>query len=408
MTLKRTLEQTLLQASKSFPVILVTGPRQVGKTTLLKSCKGSPKNYVSLDDIGIRDLAKTDPAMFLEFYPPPIIIDEVQYAPELFVYIKILVDKNRQPGMFWLTGSQQFHLMQNVTESLAGRVAILNLLGFSQKELESRSFIAKEFMPTNIWLEETLKEKPTYKDAPTIYKTIWQGSYPQIVLDKNASWDVFYQSYVQTYIERDVSELIQVVNKIDFFKFLQAVAARTGQLLKYSEIAKDTSIDQKTAKKWLSVLEASGLVYLLYPYHRNVTTRLIKTPKLYFLDTGLCSFLTRWSSPDSLAAGAMSGAILETYIFSEILKSYWHNGKQAFLYYYRDKDQKEIDLIIEQNQILYPTEFKRTSRPSKADIKSFSLLKSLDYKIGQGAVICLCNDTLPITKDIFSIPVSYL
>lgn len=337
-----------------------------------------------------------------------MIIGEVQYAPELFSAIKIIVDREKKNGIFWLTGSQKFHLMQGITESLAGRVAIIDLLGLSQAELNGRAETIMPFMPTPEWIDQAKKQPNTSKSLLDIYEQIWRGSFPVLNQDSAISRDIFYKSYVQTYIQRDVRSIVNVSDELTFNRFLGAVAARTGQLLNYSDIARDVDIDHKTAKAWLSVLETSGLVYLLQPYYRNVTKRLVKTPKLYFLDTGLCSYLTQWPTAASLETGAMSGAILETYMFSEILKSYWHNGTTAWFYYYRDLDQKEVDLIIETGEAFYPVEFKKTASPSRTASKHFHLLEKLGKPVGHGAVICFVENNLPLSRDVTAIPVGYL
>lgn len=408
MLKKRTLDSTLNQASSLFSVVLVTGPRQVGKTTLLEFCATHNRNYVTLDDLEQRDLAQHDPALFLQMHPSPVIIDEVQYAPGLLSMIKMVVDKEKKPGLFWLTGSQKFHLMKGITETLAGRVAVIDMLGFSQSEIEERADKSPPFLPTKVWLDNAKQYANRPKKLMEIYNSIWRGSYPKLLLDSNMPRDMFYKSYIQTYIQRDVRDLTKVGNEIAFQKFLRAIAARTGQLLNYADLARDVDIDQKTAKAWLSILETSGLVYLLYPYYSNVTKRLVKTPKAYFLDTGLCAYLTQWSTPESLEAGAMSGAILETYMFTEILKSYWHNGKEAYFYFYRDKDQKEIDLIIEQDGTLYPIEFKKTATPSRNASKSFPVLEKFQKNIGPGAVICLREEEVLLSREVTAIPVGYL
>ncbi len=409
--LKRTLATIIQQVSDTFPVLMVTGPRQVGKTTLLENCAKPGRNYVTLDDLDQRELAKTDPALFLQIHKTPLIIDEVQYAPELFSYIKIAVDKERKNntnGMYWLTGSQKFHLMKGITESLAGRVAILDLLGLSQAETENRANNSRPFLPTLDWLNHAKTTDIKTKDVLQVYNNIWLGSYPKLTQDPNISRDVFYNSYLQTYIQRDIKDILNITNETSFKKFMRAVAARTGQLLNFTDLARDVDINHRTAKAWLSVLETSGLVYLIYPYYRNVTKRLIKTPKLYFLDTGLCSYLTQWPSAESLEAGAMSGAIIETYMFTEILKSYWHNGKNTHFYYYRDLDQKEIDLVIEHGDTLYPIEFKKTASPSINATRSFDLLTKLEKKVGPGAVICLKDTDIPLSRSVTAIPIWYI
>ncbi|MEW6218899.1 MAG: ATP-binding protein [Thermodesulfobacteriota bacterium] len=406
--IERTLGKTIRHVSKSFPVLLLTGPRQVGKTTLLAACAEQERGYVTLDDLEQRELARNDPALFLQAHPPPLIIDEIQYAPQLFGGIKMAVDRGGQTGMFWLTGSQKFHLMKGISESLAGRVAIIDLLGFSQAEREGRAEEQEPFRPTAEWLQRARARAGSSKNVLAVYQDIWLGSYPRMVLDRDMSRDLFYNSYVQTYIQRDVREAINLGDSTAFARFLRAVAARTGQLLNYSDLARDVDIDHKTAKSWLAALETSGLVYLLPPYHSNLTKRLVKTPKLYFLDTGLCSYLTRWPSPEALEAGAMSGAIFETYLLAEILKSYWHNGKSAYLYYYRDLDQKEVDLLLEEGDTLYPVELKKSASPAASASRHFSVLARLKREIGHGAVICLRETDVPLSREVDAVPVGYL
>ncbi|MCX7342939.1 MAG: ATP-binding protein [Proteobacteria bacterium] len=406
--LKRTLATTVKQASSVFPVILLTGPRQVGKTTLLEDCKEEARNYVTLDDLDQRELAQNDPVLFLQTHTPPVIIDEAQYAPNLFSAIKITVDRDKRPGLFWLTGSQKFHLMRNISETLAGRVAIIDMLGLSQSEIFNRSDNSLPFLPTLEWIKHSQLTAKTNMNLFDIYRAIWLGSFPKIVLNPNVPRDIFYNSYIQTYIQRDVRALTRVGDEMAFTRFLKAAAARTAQLINYADLARDVDVDQKTIKAWISILETSGLVYLLQPYHNNVTSRMIKTPKLYFLDTGLCSYLTKWSSPESLEAGAMSGSIIETYMLTEILKSYWHNGKAAHFYFYRDRDQKEVDLLIEQDGCLYPVEFKKSASPSINATKNFKTLEKLEKLIGPGAVICLKEKDVPLSRNVTAIPISYL
>lgn len=405
---RRSLQSVIKTISDTFPVLLITGPRQVGKTTLLESCAEETRSYVTLDDLDQREIAQNDPALFLQMHKPPVIIDEVQYAPQLFSYVKMAVDKQKKNGLFWLTGSQKFHLMQGITETLAGRVAIIDMLGLSQAEIENRTETTAPFLPEKIWIEQASSRSKKIKTLQDIYRSIWTGSFPKLALDNQVPRDVFFNSYIQTYIQRDVRSLTNVGNELAFQKFLRACAARTAQLLNYADLAKDVDVDQRTIKNWLSILEASGLIYLLQPYHTNVTKRVIKTPKLHFLDTGLCAYLTQWSTPEALEAGAMSGAILETYIFSEILKSYWHQAKTALLYFYRDHDTKEIDLLIDQNNTLYPIEFKKTATPSQTATKSFSALEKLGRNIGPGAVICLKETIAPLSMSVTSIPVGVI
>lgn len=403
MYIKRTIEKLILEASENYGVILLTGPRQSGKSTVLKHCD-TQRNYVTLDDPSARELAINEPKLFIQRYSAPVIIDEIQYAPELLHYIKIEVDTKQQKGAYWLTGSQQFHMMKNVSESLAGRVAILNLIGFSLRELNSNiSNVA--FLPTQEYIEAS-RNQTSKLELNELYTIIHRGSFPAINANPNQNWETFYGSYLQTYLERDIRDLTSISDEMSFLKFIRAIASRTGQLLNYSDIASSVGISQPTAKSWLSVLISSGLVYLLEPYYNNLNKRMVKTPKIYFLDTGLCAYLTHWNTSEVLEAGAMSGAFFETFVIAEILKSYLHNGKRAPIYFYRDKDKQEIDLIIEQNGVLHPIEIKKTAKANKSMIKNFSALEQ--YKVGKGAVICLAGDDLPIAEDVNAIPVSYI
>ncbi len=407
MYITRTLESVIKSASKQFPVVMVTGPRQVGKTTFLRHLAKENRNYVTLDDPILLALARSEPKLFLERFPAPVLIDEIQYAPELLPYIKMEVDNNSKPGRYWLTGSQQFHLMKGVSESLAGRIGIVNLLGLSQWEYRGFAALGTPFLPGEKALEKKAKtvKKQTLEE---IYQTIWRGSFPAMLTNKKVNRDLFYSSYLKTYLQRDVRDLAQVGDESAFLRFLKVTAARTGQLLNFADLARDTDVSPNTAKNWLSILQTSGIIYLLEPYHNNLTKRLVKTPKLYFLDTGLCSYLTQWSDAKTLEAGAMSGAILETFVVTEILKSYWHNGLQAPLFYYRDKDKKEIDLIILKDQILYPVEIKKSASPRKEAVKHFQVLNNIKAKIGVGVLICLTDIILPITSNIDAIPVSLI
>ncbi|MHC4871635.1 MAG: ATP-binding protein [Planctomycetota bacterium] len=403
MYIKRTLADIVNMISKHFPVLLVTGPRQVGKTTCLQHASGKNRKYVTLDDPMAHALAKEDPGLFLQKFQPPVLIDEIQYAPELLPLIKISVDRNKKPGEFWLTGSQQFHLMNNVSESLAGRVGILNLLGFSAKELSGRKDISGVFTVDSGDVS-SIKAYTLFE----LYEKIWRGSFPAIALDKKLDRDIFYSSYLQTYLQRDVKLLSNVGDELAFLKFLRTAAARTGQILNLANMARDADVSPNTAKNWLSILRASGLVFLLEPYHTNLSKRLVKAPKLYFLDTGLAAYLTEWSSCETLEAGAMSGAIFETWVITEIIKSYWHVGKQPPIYYYRDKDKKEIDLLIVQDGTVTPVEIKKTTKPSVRDVRHFSVLKKMNMPISKGAVLCMSEDSLPITEDVMALPVSMI
>ncbi len=405
MYVSRTLEAFVETATKQFPVLLVTGARQVGKTTLLLHLGQDKRPYVTLDDPLALSLARQDPPLFLQRFQPPVLIDEIQYAPELLPYIKMAVDKTREPGLFWLTGSQQFHLMKGVSESLAGRVAVVNLLGLSRRELAGLTHVRKPFLPDPDEIRDRIGVGGNLP-LKDLYRLIWRGAFPALAIYDAVDRDLFYSSYVQTYLQRDVRDLARVGDELAFLRFLRAAAARTAQLLNLTDLSRDADIAVNTAKNWLSILQTSGIAYLLEPYHTNVTNRLVKTPKLYILDTGLCAYLTEWSSPETLEAGAMSGASLETWIMAEILKSYWHNGRQAPFYFYRDKDLKEIDLLIVRDGTIYPLEFKKSASPGTNDVRHFHTLERLKMPIGPGGVICLAEQSLPLSSSTISIPVA--
>jgi len=407
MYIERTLENVIARVDRQFPVLLVTGARQVGKTTLLSYVKGEERKFVSLDDPLMVMLAKDDPALFMQKFPPPVLIDEIQYAPGLLPYIKMAVDKKKQKGMFWLTGSQQFHMMKGVSESLAGRVGVLNMLGLSRRELMGQGKEATPFVPDSDVVHSRL-EKGNSLDLRSLYRLIWRGSYPGIAADDQVEWHMFYDSYLQTYLQRDIRDLARVGSETSFIRFLKAVAARTGQMLNMTDLSRDVDVAVNTIKNWLSILQASGVLFLLEPYYSNATKRLVKATKLYFLDTGLCSYLTEWSSPETLEAGALSGAILETWVFGELLKSFLHNGLRAPFYYYRDKDTKEIDLLIVQDGTIYPLEIKKTASPTRKTVAAFASLQTFKMPIGPGALICLVEKALPLTEKIQALPVSAL
>jgi len=406
---QRTLGKTIHTISESFPVLMLTGARQVGKTTLLEMCAQGRRAQVTLDDLDARNLAQSDPALFLQTWKPPLIIDEIQYAPQLFSAIKAMVDREKRNGLFWLTGSQKFHLMRGITESLAGRVAIVDLLGLSQAEMLGRAESSRPFVPTPEWIAQA-RQSATGGSGQLmdVYQRIWLGSYPRLIEQGPAARNLFYRSYIQTYIQRDVQDVLKVTDQLAFNRFLGAVAARTGQLLNYASLARAVEIDNKTAKSWLSILETSGLVYLLQPYHHNLTKRLVKAPKLYFLDTGLAACLTKWPDAASLEAGSMSGALLETWLVAEILKSYWHNGLEASLYFYRDTDQREVDMIIEVGDTLHPVEFKKTASPSVSASRQFAVLEKLGKTVGSGAVLCFVERDIPLSSQVTAVPVGYL
>lgn len=401
--IKRSLEKVVSEVTKEYPVVLVTGPRQVGKTTMLqKLMEGTERDYVSLDDLNERSLAKNDPELFLQLHKPPILIDEVQYAPELFTYIKIHVDKSHNFGDFWLTGSQVFKLMHGVQESLAGRVAVLSLTSLSQAEM-----CGAQMEPFTIDLESLGNRGKVRKPADTrgIYDRIFRGSMPAIVSGQNSNNQIFYSSCLATYIERDVKELSDAIDSLKFLQFITAVAARCGQMLNVADIARDADINQKQAKDWLGILETMGIIFYLHPYSNNLLERLVKTPKLYFYDTGLICYLTKWSSADTLESGAMNGAILENYVVAEIRKTYLNSGKEPFMYYYRDKDAKEIDIVLEHDGVLNPIEIKKSANPGPELVKVFSLLDKSSTPRSKGAVMCMKPELSAIDRENYIVPV---
>lgn len=398
----RDMESLIQALTKEYSCILVCGPRQVGKTTMLKNIMAENRSVISLDDLEERKLAKTDPAMFLTLHPAPVLIDEVQYAPELFSYIKMAIDNGAPAGSFWLTGSQAFKLMTLAQESLAGRVALLHLSGISQKEM----YGTENNVPFEVTLQSIQERKSNRQatDANGIYERIWNGSLPALLSGKFTNRNVYYSSYLQTYISRDVKDEIEGVNETQFLDFIRACACRTGQLLNVHSIATDVGVADQTAKHWLTVLEKSDVIFYLHPYSNNLLKRTVKAPKLYFFDTGLVAYLTRHSSPEILQSGAINGAILENYIVSEIRKTYLNAGEECYLHYYRDKDAKEIDLIIEADGLLHPLEIKKTSSPNLAMTSAFDVLKKAALPVGMGAVICLKETFTALDKNTLVIP----
>lgn len=401
--ISRNLETVVSQVTKEYPVVLVTGPRQVGKTTMLqKLMEGTDRGYVSLDDLNERSIAKNDPELFLQLHKPPVLIDEVQYAPELFTYIKIYVDRNHEPGAFWLIGSQVFRLMRGVQESLAGRVAVLSMTSLSQAEICGSTM--KPFFVDLDALSERAKSRKA-ADTREIYERIYRGSMPAIVSGASSNSQIFYSSYLNTYIERDVRELSEAIDSLKFLRFITATAARCSQMLNVADIAGDADINQKQAKDWLSILETLGIIFYLHPYSNNLLKRLVKTPKLYFYDTGLVCYLTKWSSAETLESGAMNGAILENYVVAEIRKSYLNSGREPYMYYYRDKDMKEIDVVLEHDGVLNPIEIKKTANPGTELIKVFGLLDRASTPRSKGAVICMKPEPGAIDRENYIVPV---
>lgn len=409
MYITRHMEKPVMDLNEQYPVLLLTGPRQVGKTTMLEhliEVEGKGRKKVSLDDLTLRELAKTDPKMFFQLYQPPLLIDEVQYAPELFPYIKIMVDERHQPGDFWLTGSQLFKMMEGVQESLAGRVALLHLSPLSQSEIMKRP----PEPPFSLELP-LLSERQNGRqmlNTPKVFQRIHQGGMPALVTGTYSNASIFYSSYIDTYMERDVRRLSNDIDSLKFLRFLRSVAARTSQQVNYKGIADDAEIDQTTAKNWLHVLEALGIIFLLEPYSNNVLKRTVSTPKLYFYDSGIVCYLTRWSSPETAMEGAMSGALLENYTVAEIIKTYQNAGQEPFLYYYRDKDAREIDLILERDGKLFPIEIKKMASPPKKLTKVFDLIDKSPLQRGTGAILCMADQLGAFDQNNLIVPISLI
>ncbi|MEI6520661.1 MAG: ATP-binding protein [bacterium] len=402
--IKRDLEDVVTSLTGEYPAIIVTGPRQVGKTTMLqKLMSGTDRKYVTLDDLTERKLAKNDPEMFFQLHKPPILINEVQYAPELFPYIKIMADRHKNAGDFWLTGSQAFRLMDIAGESLAGRAAILHMSSLSQKEI----YGSGENQPFTLSIEALQKRQlnRTPADTPVIYERIYKGSMPALASGQYSNSNIFYSSYLQTYIERDVKELSGAINSIKFMDFITAAACRCSQMVNAADIAKDLDVHPDTVKNWLGILEKSDIIFYLRPYSNNLLKRTVKTPKLYFYDTGLAAYLTKWSSAETLQNGAMSGAILENYAVSEIMKSYYNSAAEPFFYYYRDKDAKEIDLVLEADGVINPIEIKKTAAPETRLFSLFKLLDKGSVPRGKGAVLCMKSELSAQDKQNFIVPI---
>ena len=404
---KRLAESTVNTLSKMFGAILVAGPRQVGKTTMLKNIT-KDISYTTLDDIIVRTSAQEQSGTFFKDNPPPVFVDEIQKAPVLFEQIKMYIDKDHKKGQFFMCGSQQFKMMKGVSESLSGRIGLITLLGYSLREIKNVDFNTP-FIPTEEYFTER-KRSLSDVDYSEIWKIIHRGSMPELCENPDFDWQMFYGAYLRTYIERDVRELTEIGDTVKFSKFMVAVAAMTGNLLNLASLARDVGISQPTAERWLAILVASNIVYLLQPYSNNITKRAVKTPKVYFLDTGLAAYLTKWNTPDVLKNGAMAGAFFESFVVSEIIKSYYNKGVlEPPIYFYRDKDMNEIDLIIEEAGALHPIEIKKHADPSKKDIEAFKILDKIpNVSRGQGGVVCLYDNLISLTDTDCIIPVKYL
>lgn len=400
---QRQMQPLLQSLIQQFPAILVTGPRQVGKSTLLQHI-GQDYQYVTFDDPLLLNQARNDPTLFMLNHSGKLILDEVQYAPELFSSLKLAIDKQKTSGLFLLSGSQAFQLMQNVTESLAGRIAVLKLQGFSLREIQQLDFY-QPFVPNKEYI--SAREK-YFKPLENIWEIIHRGYMPRLY-EREMNWEVYYASYVSTYIERDVRALTNISSITDFTRFMVTIAARSGELLNYSNVAQEVGVSVDTIKRWTTILETSGIIYLLKPYSNNHLKRAIKTPKVYMLDTGLMAWLTKWLTHETIKQGAKSGQFFETFVVSEIIKSFYNNGLEPPIYYYRDTNQKEIDMLIEYNRTLYPVEIKTSASPDKKMVKAFGVLKEnlpeSEIKIGNGVIINQYPQKLWLTEDLVALPI---
>lgn len=406
MYIARHIEKTIEKSFAAFPAVLITGPRQVGKSTLLINRFKNIPNVTLDNPLQLLSL-RQDPVEFFKLHDSPLIIDEVQRAPECFSVLKYMIDSDRRAGMYILTGSQKYALMKGVSESLAGRIGIIDMLGLSDREIYEDPF-DRPFLPTSDYL---LERRP--KMAPSIqnlWERIHRGSMPELYSNENMDWEQYYAAYVDTYIERDVKQLGSVGDTLAFTQFMTALASRTGELLNAASLARDVGVDSKTVKRWLSILQASNIIYLLQPFSLNINKRIIKTPKVYFTDTGLVCYLCRWLTPETLANGAMAGSIYETFIVSEILKSYYNAGKEPDLYFFRNTDGQEVDLLFYRDGKLYPIEIKKTSSPNVKDAKHFGTLSTFfpSLEVSEGGIICNAEDLLPLGQNLKIIPFHFI
>ncbi|MCI7478812.1 MAG: ATP-binding protein [Selenomonadales bacterium] len=406
--ISRAIEKTFLAAVRDFKVVLVTGPRQCGKTTMMKKMaedENRGRKYISLDDFAARKMAVESPNLFLQVYKPPVFIDEVQHAPQLFSYIKMYVDEYQQPGDIWLSGSQIFKLMENVQESLAGRVGILKMNTFSQAEIEEVE--SSPFRPEIDYLIARGENRKKI-EMPELYERIFKGSLPDVVQHELSSRDRLYSSYIATYIERDVREISGIIDSLKFYDFVTATAAHIGQIINFRTIADAAGISVQTAKEWMQILERLGIIFFLHPYTNNLLKRTISKPKLYFYDTGLAIYLTRWSDSITLMNGSFNVAALENFVVSEIVKSYYNAGEEHYINYYRDKDAKEIDIVREINNTVYPMEIKKTGLPDARITKVFSVLENKGKTVAPGIVLCTAQNISTLGKGNYVVPIAFI
>ena len=393
--IERTLERKFLKMSSFFKAVLITGARQVGKTTILKHlAEGQKRTYVSMDNTMARTLAKSDPVLFFQTYKPPIIIDEIQKAPELFEQIKIMCDESEERGLFWLTGSQQYNMMKNVRETLAGRIGILELYSLSKNEVDGIRFPNEmDFSLACLQQRQACTGK---NDVVDVFDHIWRGGMPDAIYADAEQRQEYYNSYIETYLMRDVSEEGGITDSVRFRKFLNACAALVAEQVNYKTLAEAAEISQPTAKEWLRLLQGLGIIYLLQPFANNELKRLSKTPKLYFCDTGLCAYLSMWLTRDTLMNGAASGHYFENYVIIELVKNFSYSSVKANLTYYRDSNAKEIDVMVEENGLIHPLEIKKSANPDRREIKKYEIIDKTNLERSSGGIICMCEEVIPI------------
>ena len=405
--IKRSLERKFLKMSSAFKAVMVTGARQVGKSTMLKHlAQDTGRVYVSMDDADTRELANGDPKLFFQMYQPPVLIDEIQKAPALFEQIKILCDESDERGRFWLTGSQSKKLMKQAGDSLAGRIGILKMYSLSEKELEGRP----NDIPEDYSLSSLIQRSRSHPENNIldVYTRIWEGGMPDMISMDAELRREYWNSYIDAYLMRDAVDDNGIQDTEGFRRLLRACAAFSGELVNYNDLGNAAGVSGATAKEWVKVLQTMGIIFLLEPYFNNELKRMIKTPKLYFCDTGLCAFLSSWTSRDTLMNGAASGHYLENYVAAEMLRNSSYGEKKVNLNFYRDTNQKEIDLVMEMDGQLHPFEIKRAASPDKKAVRTFSLLEKSGKIIGAGGIICMTAKPFPINEKNSMIPVNLL
>lgn len=401
--MKRALERKFLHMSSFFKAVLVTGARQVGKTTMLKHlAAGKSRTYVSMDNMMARTLAKSDPVLFFQTYKPPIIIDEIQKAPELFERIKIMCDESEERGQFWLTGSQQYNMMKNIRETLAGRIGILELYSLSKNEAEGITFPNEmDFSLPCLLARQPLVKK---NDIAQVFEFIWHGGMPDVLRADAEQRQEYYNSYIETYLMRDIAEEGGITDTVCFYKFMKACAALTAEQVNYKTLSDAAEISQATAKAWVRLLQGLGIIYLMPPYANNELKRLTKTPKLYFCDTGLCAYLSMWLTRDTLMNGAASGHFFENFVVIELLKNFSYAPSKVSMTYYRDSNAKEIDVFVEENGVIHPLEIKKSANPDRREVKKYELLDKANLRRGDGGIVCMCEEVIPIDAQNCFIP----